>query len=107
MYQFAVVALLGLAVLKVVDLVEELVPGTARFRTLATFVLAVAAVVAIDYSVFAGFDITLRESTMGPWITGVIVGSMASVWHAVLSWLRSPERLTHETTRPERARIAA
>jgi len=107
MYEFAVVALLGLAVLKVVDLVEELVPGTARFRTLATFVLAVAAVVAIDYSVFAGFDITLRESTMGPWITGVIVGSLASVWHAVLSWLRSPELLTHETGRPERARIAA
>ncbi|HEX2042982.1 MAG TPA: hypothetical protein VHF24_10135 [Acidimicrobiales bacterium] len=107
MYQFAVVALLGLAVLKVVDLVEELVPGTARFRTLATFVLAVAAVVAIDYSVFAGFDITLRENTMGSWITGVIVGSLASVWHAVLSWLRSPERLTHDTTRPERARIAA
>lgn len=107
MYQFAVVALLGLAVLKVVDLVEELVPGTARFRTLATFVLAVAAVVAIDYSVFAGFDIALRESTMGPWVTGVIVGSLASVWHAVLSWLRSPERLTHDTTRPERARIAA
>ncbi len=107
MYQFAVVALLGLAVLKVVDLVEELVPGTARFRALTSFVLAVAAVVAIDYSVFEGFGITLRETAMGPWITGLIVGSLASAWHAVLSWLRSPERLTTETTRPDRARIAA
>ncbi len=107
MYEFAVVALLGLAVLKVVDLVEELVPATARFRTLLTFALAVVTLVAIDYSVFAGFDVTLRESAMGPWITGAIVGSLASAWQALLSWLRSPERLTHETTRPDRARIAA
>ena len=107
MYQFAVVALLGLAVLKVVDLIEELVPGIARFRALATFTLAVAAVVAIDYSVFAGFGVTLREASMGTWITGLIVGSMASAWQAALSWLRSSERVTPETSRPERTRIAA
>ncbi len=107
MYEFAVVALLGLAVLKVVDLVEELAPAIARFRALSTFVLAVVALVAIDYSVFAGFDVVLRESAMGPWITGVIVGSLAFAWQAVLSWLRSPERLAHETSRPDRARIAA
>jgi hypothetical protein len=106
MYQFAVVVLLGLAVLKVVDLVEELA-GIARFRTLTTLVLAIATLVAIDYSVFDGFGITLRESAMGPWITGVIVGSLASAWNAVLSWLHSPEQMTHETTRPDRARIAA
>lgn len=107
MYQFAVVALLGLAVLKVVDLLEELVPATVRFRTLATLTVAVAAVVAIDYSVFAGFGVTLREASIGPWITGLIVGSVASAWQATLSWLGHRDTATVDTSRPDRARIAA
>ena len=107
MYQFAVVALLGLAVLKVVDLIEELVPGLARFRAVATFVVAVAAVVALDYSVFAGFDVTLRDATIGTWVTGLIVGSLASAWQAALGWLGSAERGNPASARSERPRIAA
>jgi len=41
MYQFATVALLGLGVLGATNLIVEMAPGLARFRTLATFVLAV------------------------------------------------------------------
>ena len=107
MYQFAVVALMGLAVLKVVDLIEELVPALGRFRTVATFAVAVAAVVALDYSVFAGFDVTLRDASVGPWVTGVIVGSLASVWQAALGWLGSAERVAPASGRSDRPRMAA
>ena len=107
MYEFAVVALLGLATLKVVDLLTELVPGIARVRTLATFALAVVAVVALDYSVFSGFGIPVREDWMGTVLTGLIVGSLAGAWQAVLAYLGGSEVHNGEGRRTERPRIAA
>ncbi len=107
MYQFATVALLGLVVLTLTDLLVELVPPVARFRRLATFVLGVTAVVVLDYSVLAGFDISVRDAEMGTWVTGLIVGSLAFAWQAVLGWFRSTERVTPGTGSTERPRIAA
>ncbi|HEX3394817.1 MAG TPA: hypothetical protein VHS52_09835 [Acidimicrobiales bacterium] len=107
MYQFATVALLGLGVLGVTNLVAEIVPDLARFRTLAMFVLAVAGVVALDYSVLAGFGIHVRQAWMGPWVTGVIVASLASAWQATLAWLQAPERAVTGTDSARRPRIAA
>ncbi len=78
MYEFAAVALLGLATLKVADLLSELVPGIAKVRTLTTFALAVAAVLTLDYSIFSGFGITIREDVIGTVVTGLIVGSLAA-----------------------------
>src|SRR5215210_4149263 len=92
MYQFATVTLLGLGVLGLTNLIVELVPGLLRFRTLSTFVLAVAGVVTLDYSVLAGFGIPVREAWMGTWVTGLIVGSLASAWQALLGWFQAPER---------------
>ncbi len=107
MYQFATVALLGLGVLGVTNLIVELVPDLARFRALATFVLAIAGVVVLDYSVLAGFGIPVREAWMGPWATGLIVGSLASAWQAALAWLQAPERAVTGTGSASRPRIAA
>ncbi|HUQ62643.1 MAG TPA: hypothetical protein VM121_02680 [Acidimicrobiales bacterium] len=107
MYEFAVIALLGLAVLKVAELLEEFVPGLARFHTFLTFLLAVTAVVVADYSMFAGYDIALREAWMGTWATGLIVGSMASAWSAVLGFLSPSETGKPETGRHQRPRVAA
>src|SRR5437763_15531980 len=42
MYTLAVVALLGLGLFKVIDLLEDLVPALARFHALVTVVLGVA-----------------------------------------------------------------
>ena len=42
MYHLAVLALLGLALFKLVDVLEDLVPGLTRFHGLVTLVLAVA-----------------------------------------------------------------
>ena len=74
MYEFAVVTLLGLVALKVTDLVIESVPGLDRIRTLFTFMLAIVFTLALDYSVFEGFGVTVREAWMGTVGTGLIVG---------------------------------
>jgi hypothetical protein len=91
MYQFAIVGLLGLALFKIVDLVEDLVPGLAKFHTFATIVLGVAAAVVIDYSLFRGFHVVLRRDWMGVWATGFIVAGTTSAWRAMFHWLGSNE----------------
>ena len=91
MYHFAVVALLGLAVLKVADLLEDFVPGLARMHALLTYVLAVATAVALDYSLFKGFHISVRDAWMGSWFTGFIIGSLATVWRVIFGYLGSSE----------------
>lgn len=107
MYEFAVVALLGLATLKVVDLVSELVPGLAKVRTLTTFTLALVAVIALDYSVFQGFGIAVRENWVGTVITGLIVGSLASAWQALLGYAATTGASLTAARREDRPRVAA
>ncbi len=107
MYEFATVTLLGLVALKVTDLVIENVPGLDRIRTLFTFVLAIVVAVALDYSVFAGFGITVREAWMGTVGTGLVVGSLASAWATVLGWLGTGSAAGTAGIRNERPRIAA
>jgi hypothetical protein len=107
MYDFAVVALLGLATLQVVDLLGGLVPAVARFRSLLTFALAIAAAVAIDYSVFAGYGIPVRDAWMGTWGTGLIIGSLATVWQTLFGYLRAHDHEATVEPRDSRARVAA
>ena len=107
MYEFAAVALLGLATLKVTDLLVEVAPGIARARTLTPFVLAVAAVLALDFSVFTGFGITVREHWLGTVVTGLIVGSLATAWQAVLGWFGTSEVTVPERRNHGRPRVAA
>jgi hypothetical protein len=106
MYEFAVVALLGLATYKLADLLAELVPGVGKVRTLATFAIALVGIFALDYSVFEGFGITVREPWLGIVMTGLIVGSLAAAWQALLGFLGSGETGA-ERPRRERPRIAA
>ena len=87
MYEFAVVLLLGLATLKVVDLLADLLPGIRQARTLVTFLVAIGAVLALDYSVFQGFGITVRENWIGTVVTGLIVGSLTTAWRALFAYL--------------------
>jgi hypothetical protein len=91
MYEFAIVALLGLALFKVVDLLEDIVPSLAKFHSLVTLVLGVAATVGLSYSMFAGWHVVLRNSHMGMWATGFIVAGTTSCWRAVFHWLGSAE----------------
>lgn len=107
MYHFAVVALLGLAILKLADLLVELLPSLGKTRTLITFAMAVAATVAVDYSLFAGFGVELREPWMGTWATGAVVGALAGAWAAVLGGLGQGRTETTGRRAGEARRIAA
>ena len=107
MYHFAVVALFGLAILKLADLLVELLPSLATHRTLLTFAMALAATVAVDYSLFAGFGVELRQSWMGPWATGAVVASLAGAWSAVFGWLGQGRTDTSGRRTGEARRIAA
>jgi hypothetical protein len=91
MHDFTIVILLGLGLWKVIDLLEDLVPGLTRFHNLATIVLGVAATVAMQYSLFTGFHVVLRDTWMGQWATGIVVAGTTSAWRALLHWLGSNE----------------
>jgi len=87
MYEFAVVVLLALATVKVVDFLSDNVPLFERFRSLLTFIVAVGATVWLDYSLFQGWDVAIRNETLGIWITGFVVAGLTVPWRAVFGWL--------------------
>jgi hypothetical protein len=107
MYEFAVVTLLGLVALKVTDLVIENVPTFDRIRTLFTFTLGIAMTLALDYSIFEGFGVTVREAWMGTVGTGLVVGSLAAAWSTLLGWFGTSSAGDTGRMRNERPRIAA
>lgn len=91
MYHFAIVALLGLAAWKVTGLLLGLMGKEVSSTIKAAVTLAVGVISAeiLDYSVFAGWGVTFRDAWMGPVFTGLIVGSMAYVWHNLLGLLEA------------------
>jgi hypothetical protein len=97
MYDFAIVALLALATLKLVDFLTDSVPQLRNMRTLLTFVIAIGATVLIDYSVFSGFGITIRNATVGTWVTGFIVAGMTVPWRALFAYLTHDRARADET----------
>jgi hypothetical protein len=107
MYEFAVVTLLGLATLKVTDLLVDNAPGLDRIRTLLTFTLAIVFAIALDYSMFDGFGVAVREAWMGTVGTGLVIGSLSSAWSALLGWFGTGTVSDRTKIGNERPRIAA
>ena len=91
MHDFTIVVLMALALWKTVDLLEDLVPGLTRLHTLATVALGIAAAVAVDYSMFRGLHVTLRDTWMGPVVTGLAIAGSTSAWRALFHWFGSAE----------------
>ena len=87
MYDFAVVALLALAVVKVVDFLTDTIAPFTRMRSVLTFLGGLGAVWALDYSLFDRFDITVRSHAYGIWMTGFIVCGATVAWRAMFAWL--------------------
>ncbi|MEO6120858.1 MAG: hypothetical protein ABIW46_06570 [Acidimicrobiales bacterium] len=91
MYTLAVTLLLGLALFKMVDVLEDLVPELTKLHGLVTTALAVVGTFALDYSLFEGFQVTLREAWMGTLVTGLALAGTTSVWRAMFRWLGSSD----------------
>ena len=66
MYDFAVVALLALGVVKVVDFLTDTIGPLQRMRSVLMFLAGLGAVWALDYSLFDRFGIAAASWT--PWI---------------------------------------
>ena len=96
MYDFAVVALLALAVVKTVDFLSDQF-NLAKLRSLLTFVGGIGAALLLDYSVFAAWGIPIRDADMGVIITGFVVAGMTVPWRALFGWLTN-ERATMDET---------
>jgi len=87
MYDFAVVVMLALAVVKVVDFLADTVSQLHRMRSVLTFLGGLGAVWALDYSLFDRFNIAVRSHASGVWMTGFIVCGATVAWRAMFAWL--------------------
>lgn len=98
MYHFAIVALLGLATYKTVDFVLGLlgIELSTAIKTFVTLGFGVLATAILDYSVFAGWGVSVREDWMGWFFTGLIVGGMTYVWHEVLGLIEGYGRRSRD-----------
>jgi len=97
MYQFAVVALLALATLKVVDFVCDNLAVLERFRSLLTYVAGIGAVLWLDFSLFQEWDIAIRNDDIGVWLTGFVVVGLTVPWRAAFRWLTHDQATSDES----------
>ena len=96
MYDFAILALLALAVVKLVDFVCELL-NSKGLRSPLTFVAAVGLAVLLDYSMFAGWDVAIRDADVGTWVTGFAIAGLTVPWRAMFGWLTGAGATRDET----------
>jgi hypothetical protein len=97
MYHFAIVALLALAVVKVVDVLTDNVKALEPFRSVLTIGLGVGAVLWLDYSLFDGFGVAIDDRDAGLWLTGFMVAGMTVPWRAVFGYLTHDRAASDET----------
>ena len=107
MYDFAIIILMGLAIFKVVDLLEDFVPKLASFHLLTTLVLGVLAALALDYSVFGRYGVDLANEDLGVVMTGLMMAGTTSIWRAAFHWFGTSEGEEPEVRHQQRPRIAA
>jgi hypothetical protein len=97
MYQFAIVALLALAVVKVVDFIDGAIPAVSGFRSVLTFVFGIASVWALDYSLFDGFGVATRNRNMAMVMTGFIIAGLTVPWRALFGYMTHDRAAGDET----------
>ena len=96
MHDFAVLALLALAVVKVVDYVCELT-DIKGLRTPLTFVAGVGLALFLDYSMFAGWNVAIDDADAGTWVTGFVIAGMTVPWRALFGFLTHERAMSDET----------
>lgn len=103
MYDFAIVALLALATVKLVDFLGDAIPSLKQLRSVLTFVAAVGAVLALDYTLFGGWGVAVKDRATGVWITGFMVAGLTVAWRAVFAYLTHDRAERDETLGDHRA----
>jgi hypothetical protein len=96
MHDFAILALLALAVVKVVDYVCELT-DMKGLRSPLTFVAGVGVALLLDYSLFAGWDVAIRDADSGVWLTGFVIAGLTVPWRALFGFLTHERAAGDET----------
>ena len=74
MYEFAIVVLLGIVSFKLVDMIYEYV-DLSTVHSLLTIMLGVGVAWALDFSLFAQWDIPVRSDVFGYLGTGLMVAA--------------------------------
>jgi hypothetical protein len=97
MYTFAIVALLALATVKLVDFLADNIAIADRMRSLLTFVIAIGAVLWLDWSMFDGFGTVVRDRDLGVWMSGFIIAGATVPWRALFSYMTHDRAMSDET----------
>lgn len=111
MHDFAVLAMIGLAVFAVVDgvdhaLFRRMFPRyTWPMRALLALVLGMAFTWMTDYTVFASWGIPLRSLWMGPVATGLMIGGAGMAWRETFNFIGSYARRSRDEAAEIESRI--
>ena len=97
MYTFAIIALLGLATVKLVDVLCDYVAPFGQLRSLLTFIAAVGGVWAINFSMFDGWNTAVRNHDVGIVVTGFAVAGITVAWRALFAYLTHDRATLDET----------
>ena len=96
MYEFATIALLGLAVCKLVDVGGNLGHLSRAARITLAVLLGVGLTWLLDYNVYAAWGQVFRKAWMGTVGTGLTIAGIAAVWHEILDVLSSYSRRSYD-----------
>jgi len=96
MYEFATIALLGLAVCKLVDLVGHLGSLSRAAKITLAVLMGVGLTWLVDYNVYAGWSQVFRKAWMGTVGTGLTIAGISAVWHEILDVLSSYARRSYD-----------
>ncbi len=98
MYEFAIVVLLGIGTFKVVDMLNEYV-DLAKVQSILTIALGAVVCWALEFSLFAQWNIPVRSEVMGYFGTGLMVAAagyaMPKVFEHVAEVIGHPRSATH------------
>ncbi|RPI20820.1 MAG: hypothetical protein EHM57_07425 [Actinobacteria bacterium] len=92
MYTFAVILLLGLAVMAVVMLFDRFLRIADEIMMAVAILLGIGTAWLADFNMFAEWGFLLREEWIGITLTGVILGGVAYLMHELVGLIAGVHR---------------
>jgi predicted lysophospholipase L1 biosynthesis ABC-type transport system permease subunit len=86
MYAFAMMALLGLAVLAVAAVADRYLSIAAEVRAFVLAALGVGAAWLVNLDLFGVLAVATRGSAIGVTVTGLMIGGAAYFWQEILGF---------------------